>query len=296
MRSAGAGARTMGINVASGCSLGVCGIASSLTRCIGKHSIVGEFNRLNIYLIMRFGMPKIPKGHIIEFGSYRGGNAMFMAKVAGELFPGTMVYALDTYDGMPATDAKIDLHLRGDFRDAEYDEFLRRIDRYNVTNCIPVRGLFEHTAAKTLISAGAIALAHIDCDTADSVAYSYEIVKPYMVENGYIVFDDANQPTCLGATEAVEEYVIRNDGMHAEQIWPNFVFRSRVGSAVTQLTDNVIKEFKPYPLVDLDLLEKSAIAQQLADRVTALESSTSWKVTRPLRALGSVWKLIQQAR
>ena len=41
-----------------------------------------------------------------------------------------------------------------------------------------------------------------------------------------MVFDDATAASCLGATEVVEELVIRRDGRHCEQIYPHFVFRA----------------------------------------------------------------------
>jgi hypothetical protein len=47
-----------------------------------------------------------------------------------------------------------------------------------------------------------------------------------MVPGGYLVFDDATVSSCLGATEAVEQILIRRDGLSSEQIFPHFVFRS----------------------------------------------------------------------
>jgi hypothetical protein len=46
-----------------------------------------------------------------------------------------------------------------------------------------------------------------------------------MVEGGYIVFDDALYSSCIGATEVVEETVIRRDGLNSEQVYPHMVFR-----------------------------------------------------------------------
>ncbi len=76
---------------------------------------------------------------------------------------------------------------------------------------------------------GSIVLAHIDCDIYSAVAFSYDLVKTFMVPGGYLVFDDATTSSCLGATEAVEELVIRRDRLHSEQIFPQFVFRSPGG-------------------------------------------------------------------
>jgi predicted O-methyltransferase YrrM len=59
---------------------------------------------MNIYLLIRFFLPKLEFGHIVEFGSYKGASAMFMAKLAQKYLPGVEVYALDTFSGMPATD------------------------------------------------------------------------------------------------------------------------------------------------------------------------------------------------
>jgi hypothetical protein len=47
-----------------------------------------------------------------------------------------------------------------------------------------------------------------------------------MVEGGYFVFDDATVSSCIGATEVVEDLLIRRDGLNSEQIWPHFVFRA----------------------------------------------------------------------
>ena len=189
-------------------------------------SVMTEDNRINIFLILRDHLKHIPFGHIVEFGSYRAGNAIFMAHVVANLYPATKVYAFDSFIGMPKTDAKIDAHGEGDFSDVDLDEIKAFAADRQVTNIEFVQGFFEQTAPTALPKIGPIALAHIDCDIYSAVAYSYDAVKPYMVDRGYIVFDDAIAPSCLGATEAVEELVIRRDGLHSEQIFPHFVFRA----------------------------------------------------------------------
>ena len=194
-------------------------------------TVVSEDNRINIFLILRFFLDQIGGGDIIEFGSYRGGNAIFMAHIVGELYPGTRVYALDTFSGMPATNPKIDAHQQGDFGGVDLNE-LRRFSAANgLYNLEFVEGLFEDTAQSVLTRAQNIALAHIDCDIYSSVAYSYEVVKAHMTGGGYIVFDDATVSSCLGATEVVESILIRRDGLNSEQIFPQFVFRSGLNQA-----------------------------------------------------------------
>ena len=188
-------------------------------------TIMSEENRMNIFLLMRFFLAKIPFGHIVEYGSYRGGSAIFMAYVAKQLYPGMKVYALDSYAGMPQTDKNVDAHNAGDFSDTDVASLQARVDELKLDNLVLVKGFFEDTNAGVMAEAGKISLAHIDCDIAPAVKYSYEGVRPFMVQGGYIVFDDATVSSCIGATEVIEDLLIRRDGMNSEQIWPHFCFR-----------------------------------------------------------------------
>ncbi len=189
-------------------------------------TVLLEEHRINLFLILKFFLDKIPFGHIIEFGSYKGGNAIFMAYVVNKLYPGVKVYALDTFTGMPETDPAIDAHREGDFNDVDLVELNAYARKKGITNLKLVKGLFHETAPDLLKDAKQIALAHIDCDIYSAAAYSYDIVKDHVAKGGYIVFDDATVSSCLGATEAVEELVIRRDGLNSEQIYPQYVFRA----------------------------------------------------------------------
>jgi hypothetical protein len=189
-------------------------------------TIMTEMNRMNIYLILRFFLQKVPFGHIVEYGSYRGGNAIFMAYVVQRLYPGMKVFALDTYEGMPQTDKSVDAHSKGDFADADIAMLRARAAELQLDNLELVQGLFEHTNGGVMAKAGTVSLAHIDCDIAAAVQTAYEGVRPFMVDGGYMVFDDATVSSCIGATEVVEDLVIRRDGLSSEQIWPHFVFRA----------------------------------------------------------------------
>lgn len=197
-------------------------------------TVVAEDNRMNIYLILKYFLPYIPFGHIVEFGSYKGGNALFMAYVVGQLYPGRKVFALDTFSGMPETESAIDAHAAGDFHDVDLIELREFAEQQGVRNVEFIKGLFQETGPSVVEKIGSIALAHIDCDIYSAVAFSYDLVKNYMVPGGYIVFDDATTSSCLGATEAVEELVIRRDGFHCEQIFPHFVFRTPGDSPSTK--------------------------------------------------------------
>lgn len=189
-------------------------------------TIMAEANRMNIFLIMRFFLNKIPHGHIIEYGSFRGGNAIFMAYVAKHLYPSVKVYALDTFSGMPKTDKNVDAHSEGDFSQNDIESLQARIKELNLSNIVLVKGLFEDTHNTVFAEAKPISLAHIDCDIASAIRFSYDAVRPHLVDGSYVVFDDALVSSCIGATEAVEDLLIRRDALNSEQAWPHFVFRN----------------------------------------------------------------------
>lgn len=148
-----------------------------------------------------------------------------MAKVCAGLKLEAHVWALDTFAGMPMPDKSVDAHKAGDFQGGGLEELRAYTVRCKLNNVYWIQGLFEDTAEDVLAKSRKIILAHIDCDIRSAVQYSYNIVKKYMVNGGYIVFDDATASSCLGATQVVEDDVIRRDQLNCEQIYPHFVFR-----------------------------------------------------------------------
>lgn len=197
--------------------------ARNLALC--RSAAMTDDNLCNLFLLIRFFLPQLPLGHIVEFGTDRGGSAIFMAIVANEFCPGTKVFAFDSFAGMPETDSRRDLHKKGDFHLASDHDLRLFADQAGVNNLELVKGLFHETIPTTLPSIGRLRLSHIDCDLYDSVGMSYEGSKLQMVAGGYIVFDDPLLSSCLGAFEAVESLVVRRDGLHAEQVFPHLVYR-----------------------------------------------------------------------
>lgn len=190
----------------------------------GGWSIMGGEKRMNLFLLLTQFIGRLDSQDVIEFGSYRGGNALFMAHVLRELHPQAKVYALDTYAGMPATDRARDAHVAGDFNDSSQSALEARRDALGLTNLIVVPGLFQDSYPAIARAGAHFALAHIDCDIYSAVKYAQDAVWPQMSPGGYLVYDDADTPTCIGATEAVEDLVIARQ-LHAEQVWPHWIYR-----------------------------------------------------------------------
>jgi predicted O-methyltransferase YrrM len=197
------------------------GLFQDAGKTAGIASLIPEPKRMNLFLLMTHYLPKLEHRNVVEFGTYRGGNALFMANVMRVIDPDAKVYALDTFEGMPETDKIRDAHSAGDFADANLDGLRKAKRDLKLDNLIIVKGFFSDTFPDLQ---GPFGLAHIDCDIYSAVKYAQEAVWPKMSPGGYVVYDDAEISSCIGATEAVEELI--QTGKHSEQVWPHFVFRA----------------------------------------------------------------------
>jgi len=197
--------------------------AYSLARHLS--SPVGDDALCNFFLLLKYYLPRLGKGHIVEFGTDRGGSALFLARVAMEYLPSTKIYCFDSFQGMPETDSALDIHRKGQFSNANAEALVKLAADCNLRNVEIVKGFFEETVPKVLPTLEPVLLAHVDCDLYQSVAQCYKGTRGFLIPEGYLVFDDPLISSCLGAFEAVAELVIRRDGRHIEQAWPHLVFR-----------------------------------------------------------------------
>jgi len=75
-----------------------------------KADVVSPHNLVNLFMLTAFYLPKLPMGYR-GVRQYKGGRRV-LAYLAQRFLPGA-VYAFDTFGGMPATDAAIDVHKAG---------------------------------------------------------------------------------------------------------------------------------------------------------------------------------------
>src|SRR5579871_5441059 len=82
---------------------------------------------MNMFLLLKIFLPKLPVGDIIEFGSFRAGCAMFMAHVCSAMNREVNVYALDTFEGMPESDRTVDTFKKGSFSNLDFGEVVSTV-------------------------------------------------------------------------------------------------------------------------------------------------------------------------
>jgi predicted O-methyltransferase YrrM len=189
-----------------------------------------EERMMNLFLIVKFFLRDLDSQNIVEFGTYRGGGAIFLAMLLREFYPKARVYALDTFEGMPPIEKGLDLPPPDDFAATNLAIIDRTVKSLGLTNIEYVKGLIQDTAPDVYARAGSLGLAYIDVVLHSAVRYAQESVWPVMTPGGYVIYDDAIEPTCPGATQAVEE-LVRETGASAEQVWPHMVFRANLGAA-----------------------------------------------------------------
>jgi len=191
-----------------------------------RGSLLPGHKLANLYLVIRYAMAQ-DAGDIHEFGSFRGGSAVFMGTILKELGRPAKVYAYDTYEGMPPTDPVRDLHNEGDFKDVGYAELLAYIEEKGLAPYVEtVRGEFGATLPSILRRGAAIGLMHVDCDIYEPIKYVVRVGFPAMSKGAHVIFDDPLYGSGLGAFDAVQELLIREMNLTAEQAYPHLVFRN----------------------------------------------------------------------
>ena len=147
-----------------------------------------------------------------------------MAYWLKRLYPDAVVYAHDTFEGMPDVDHQLDRHVKGDFSDPDYAGLQKLRDQLGLENLRLVRGLVQDTFPRSIAPTRRLGLAHFDMDIYEPTVFAQTMAWPVMTRGGYFVYDDATVPACIGATQAVEELVLARK-IHSEQVFPHFVFR-----------------------------------------------------------------------
>ncbi len=187
-------------------------------------TIIDEKLIMNFFLILKYALTGMP-GDIIEFGSFRGGPAVFLAYVARELGIKGSIYALDTFEGIPHVDSNLDLHACHDFKETSFEMVAQIVRKLKLDNLILIKGEFKNTFPQICSSLNPLSLAHVDAITYSSVKYAIDAVMPYLHrKGGYLIVDDVLCSACIGTLQAVEE-MVQKYNLNAEQACPHFVYR-----------------------------------------------------------------------
>jgi hypothetical protein len=174
--------------------------------------------RLAIYEILKESMD-VP-GNLVEFGSWKGANLMFMAKVLNILQPNSLkkVFCFEGFEGLKTFDEKdlldnsTESELTGKYKGDE-NVLRKMISLYEMDNWVEiVKGnaletidKFEDENPHMFFS-----FAYIDFDLYAPVKKALDFLESRMSRGGIIVFDEAMTDIWKGEGIAMKEFLEKN--------------------------------------------------------------------------------------
>ncbi|MBD2363483.1 glycosyltransferase [Anabaena minutissima FACHB-250] len=156
-------------------------------------------------------------GCFVECGVYLGGTTIYVAKQSSYLGINRQIFALDTFEGMPAPVEKDGetLFKEGLFHDNQLD---RVIDYYKVHNVLQnikiAKGLVQDTLPK-LDLVDSISVAFLDMDQYSGTKAALEHIIPRLHQDGLIIIDDTELD---GVDIAIKEALAENKHMQRIQV------------------------------------------------------------------------------
>lgn len=124
------------------------------------------------------------RGVVVEFGMFKGGTTMFLARVIERLGQDWRVIGFDTFGGFPPRRSPLDMYDHPDCVFTDLPAVLRYLDGYNVK--IVVGDIIE-TCER--LKEEDLVLSFIDTDNYSSAKAALELVGERTVVGGTIVFD-----------------------------------------------------------------------------------------------------------
>jgi hypothetical protein len=152
-------------------------------------------------------------GDIAEFGVWRGGNLMFMAKVMHLFDPHgcKKIYGFDSFRGLTEfMDEDGDAIAKRGVYKGDLDELKALLDLYELQDEVVIQvGSIEETLPKLLAENKAIRFSMIYCDTDlfSSTKTILENLHPRLMKGGFFVFDEWNDACFQGEGVAVNEFL-----------------------------------------------------------------------------------------
>lgn len=294
------------------------------------HTMIGTKRLANLRALTESVIADNVPGDLIETGVWRGGACILMRAVLFAYnVSDRSVWVVDSFEGLPVpselrypADAGSDFHTYEQLA-VSLDEVQENFRAYGLLDeqVTFLKGWFKNTLPNASI--GQLALMRLDGDMYESTMDALTNLYPKLSPQGYAIIDDYHAvPACKAAVSdycvqaGISPEIIEIDGVgvywrksagpsrHVEVVRQNDAVASQemqiahLNQALAELSGNVIIRLNQ-SLADRDD-SISAFSRQIAslnqvlaerdERISALLSSTSWKITKPLRAVGSLLK------
>jgi O-methyltransferase len=147
-----------------------------------------------------------PVGDIVEIGCWRGGSSLVISASAVDHKPDANIYICDTFKGIALAGPNDNHHKDGDFSNTSKEHVNNLLTSNNISRFNLVEGIFPIETADQ-VNTKTIALLHIDVDVYEGYKLILNWAQDKLVLNAIVIFDDYSSAGCLGARQAVDEYL-----------------------------------------------------------------------------------------
>ena len=148
------------------------------------------------------------EGDVIEMGVYTGKTTFQLAKLLKDNNSNKIVYAFDTFEGMPEYDIESSIE-KGKFYYG-IEEFIKQRDSRKLENyVVPVVGNIKLTTMK-LNKKSKFCFAWLDMDTYTATEIGFNFVNDRLVKGGIIGFHDYDFHDCPGIKRFVDSKINKN--------------------------------------------------------------------------------------
>jgi hypothetical protein len=152
-------------------------------------------------------------GDVVEFGSWRGANLLFLAKLLRIYDPmsAKLVHCFDGFEGLstfvPQDGPSVEM--RGKYK-GSFEELVDVIALYDMQNEVLVhKGLIQDTLNETLTARPELSFSFVYCDVDlyEPTKLILNLVHPRLAQGGVFVLDEWNAGNFPGETLAVREFL-----------------------------------------------------------------------------------------
>ncbi len=148
-------------------------------------------------------------GDVVELGCYIGTTTLFMRRLMNELASGKLLYAYDSFEGLPAKQASDasgvgEQFQRGELRVTK-KQFMREFQKANLQAPITHKAWFKDLQPDQLPQQ--ISFAFLDGDFYESIIDSLRLVWPRLSKGGVITIDDYQRGALPGVERAVNDFI-----------------------------------------------------------------------------------------
>lgn len=187
-----------------------------ICRVGGMYS-VNPFDKLKLLAEEFLSVSKL-EGDVADLGTYMGGTALIMHRLA----PEKHLHLFDTWQGTPIDDPLCH-HKKGEWV-SSLEDCRKLVGTNGKTNYHP--GVFPYDVPEWIPNIG-YCFVYVDMDTEQSTRDAIEFFWPRLVSGGKMMFDDYGWEPCAGVKKAIDEVFFTIHGIYDAEIKSQRIIESQ---------------------------------------------------------------------